>query len=387
MDRIRSHIVRILCLSAFAALVAGFCLARPLSLHPRQARGEARPATSGSSRSQALPRSVGDVVIPSDERYAYLSERFRQLVAESYAIAGGGKPDGFYTYMDKACRSSPHGLADKDNLALPELLRSRRAQLSHISDAAKRTRSEIAACEWLHHLVKSAIPRFSLDRGFEFHNVVRFGERQCFLQSVLIAGLLQETGVDAGVVIVYRNERGEESNNGHAVALVKLSDGTDVIVDASDPDPFAPHRGLFVRTSDYAYAVPAYEAGSSRIAVYVLPSNGRRLAPAQVRTLDFAFLRSQFYYYRGEREPGGIMSSGRRASGLRESERCLRTSVELCPANPLATYMLGRVYLAEGKVGQARTALQTTYRLYERFGWVPEGPRQYLAQANGRHPS
>ena len=62
----------------------------------------------------------------------------------------------------------------------------------------------------------------------------RSGQRQCFLQSVLIAGLLQRMGISAGVAMVYRNPRGEESNNGHAVTLVKLPDGDDLVADAAE---------------------------------------------------------------------------------------------------------------------------------------------------------
>jgi hypothetical protein len=235
---------------------------------------------------------------------------------------------------------------------------------------------------WLHRMVKSTIPRFSLDRGFEFCSVVRYGERQCFLQAVLIAGLLQRSGVRAGVAMVYRNLHGQETNNGHAVTLVRLSDGRDLIVDASDPEPFARQQGLYVRAGGYRYVDPVYEGRTGRIASYrTVPEKGK-LSPAQVRTLDLAFIRSQFWYYRGERREGGLLSRAKTPAGLAAAAADLRKSVSLCPRNPLAVYMLGRVYHAQGKAEEAHRLFERAHRLYAAAGWVPAGPRQYLALTN-----
>jgi hypothetical protein len=233
----------------------------------------------------------------------------------------------------------------------------------------------------VHRVVKGTIPRFSLDRGFEFCNVVRYGERQCFLQAVLIAGLLQRMGVPAGIAMVYRNIQGQETNNGHAVTLVRLADGRDLIVDASDPEPFARQQGLFVRVNDYQYADPIYEGASGKIVAYRSVPGRARLAPRQVRTLDLPFIRSQFAYYRGERRTGGLLARAKTRSGLAAAEKDLRTSVAFCPRNPLAVYMLGRARLAQGRTQDARPILQRAHDLYARFGWVPPGPRQYLAAA------
>ena len=62
---------------------------------------------------------------------------------------------------------------------------------------------------------------------------------------MIIAGLAQDMGVNAGVVMVYKNIEGAPTNNGHAVALFKLAEGKDIIVDASDPIPFVEQKGLF----------------------------------------------------------------------------------------------------------------------------------------------
>jgi len=57
------------------------------------------------------------------------------------------------------------------------------------------------------------------------------------------------------------------------------------------------------------------------------------------------FIQSQFWYYRGERAPGGLLAEKSDDGWPRRRTRCA-PSVRLCPKNPLAVYMLGRVYYA-----------------------------------------
>ncbi|HEU4754638.1 MAG TPA: tetratricopeptide repeat protein, partial [Armatimonadota bacterium] len=201
-------------------------------------------------------------------------------------------------------------------------------------------------------------------------------ERQCFLQSVLISGLLQEMGMDAGVVMVSRNEKGQDTNNGHAVSLLKLPDGTDILVDASDPQPFARQQGLFVvEKGSYRYVLPAFESASPVIRQYTTVARHRTLTPREVRTLDTAFLRSQFDYYRGERAPGGLIVGKKSPAGLESAASYLRASLQHCPGNPLSAFVLGRVYRAQGKSAEAERQFRSAYALYTRYGWVPAGPR------------
>jgi tetratricopeptide (TPR) repeat protein len=183
----------------------------------------------------------------------------------------------------------------------------------------------------------------------------------------------------AGVAMVYRNIRGEYTNNGHAVVVLKLPDGRDIIVDASDPEPFARHKGLFVREKDYLYVEPIYARDSDAILAYKASSGKGNIATSRVRTLDFAFINSQFWYYRGERAPGGLFSGTRTKEGLRASEIALQMSVRLNPGNPLAVFMLGRVLLAEGDTKQAKSCLDKAIELYSRYGWIPEGPKQFYS--------
>ena len=128
------------------------------------------------------------------------------------------------------------------------------------------------------------LPKFSLDRGFEFHHAVGNRERQCFLQSVLMAGLLQRMGAEAGVVMIFKSQLGQTSNLGHAAVVLKLSSGRDVIVDASDPTPFIPHQGVFARVSGYRFLTPVYAMDSPQIVSYRVMSGKFQIAARQLRT-------------------------------------------------------------------------------------------------------
>jgi hypothetical protein len=311
--------------------------------------------------------------------YPYRGARFTQLVADSYRECGGVGAQAFYDWLDKTYESSAVRCPGAESLSLAELLAAKKREFAGIADAAERARAETSFCAYLHKLVKAVIPRFSLDRGFEFANVVQYGERQCLLQSVLIVGLLQAAGVDAGAAMVYRNIQGVPTNNGHVVPVVKLSNGHDILVDASDPEPFVHQRGLMVRCEGYCYVEPVYNR-ADEISGYRTTAGNKKIEPARVKTLDYDFVRSQFYFYRGERAPGGFLAPSKTHAGLAASEKQLRTSVRICPRNPLAVYVLGKVCLAEGHRQEARGLLQRAYKLYSQFGWVPAGARQSLAQ-------
>ena len=327
-------------------------------------------------------RAAGEARQHAAEKYAYHSARFTELLRESNrVVCEPGERHDFYRWMDRAYRSNHARLPGERSPSLEAALRAERQRLRRIA-RAKRTDAEVALAASLHRLVKTIIPKFSLERGFEFCNVIECGERQCLLQSVLIASLLQDAGVDAGTVMVYRNPSGEESNNGHVVVLMKLPNGRDLLVDASDKEPFVRHQGLFVRSGGYRYVKPVYARDSDEIAHYQTTSENAEVGTARVRPLDFAFVRSQFWYYRGERVEGGLLSAKKTQAGLEAAARYLRTSVRVCPENPLAVYMLGRVHWSQGRAEQARKQFNAADALYSRFGWIPEGPQEYRALAN-----
>ena len=296
---------------------------------------------------------------------------FQSFVAESFRVAGARNPataaHSFFAYMGSA---------------IPASMDAAKPRLSRIANVKERASAERALCVNLHKAIKKQSPRFSLDRGFEFANTVKRGERQCFLQSVVIASLLQRAGVPAGVVMVSRNERGAYCNNGHAVTVARLADGTDIIVDASDPTPFMTHRGLMVRVpalGGYAYVEPVYDA-AHRITAYRSLRGKTTLAPPAIALLDVPFLRSQFTYYRGERTPGGLFTPPLvQPAGLARSETWLKQSVSECPQNPLAVYMLGRVQERQGNRAAAKRSYSDAYALYTRYGWVPDEETRALA--------
>lgn len=324
--------------------------------------------------------------LPFDTRYPYHSAAFTRFVADSYRAAGTGKPDAFYRWMDHARQrgAAPFSATNGD---WSGVLAAERRALARLADPAARAQREIALCVRLHRTIKMIIPRFSLDRGFEFTNTVKFGERQCFLQSVTIAGMLQSMDIEAGVVMVNHNIAGQPTNNGHAVTLVRLANGQDVLVDASDPEPFAKQRGLFVAMpgGEDAYVAPVYALNSAKIPTFTLVRGNRRITPRLVGPLPVAFLRSQFDYYRGERAPGGILAKNKTTAGLEASARFLRAAVREYPRNPLAVYQLGRVYVRQSKTEAARAQFASALRLYQGFGWVPPGARgEAMAAAQAR---
>jgi hypothetical protein len=126
---------------------------------------------------------------------------------------------------------------------------------------------------------------------------------------------------------------------------------------------------------------PVYGSDSHSITGYRLASGSGTIKATRLRPLDLVFLRSQFWYYRGERAKGGLLS-GKTRQGLRAAEEALRASVQICPRNALAVYMLGRVYLAAGNLTAARWLFHVAHKGYSQLGWVPLGPRQYLALAD-----
>lgn len=310
------------------------------------------------------------------EAYPYGSEMFMRFVSDSYREADSGRTRDFYVWMDTACGQSRlcapgSGLADA--MAPP-----RQAALNAALSPPKRAQAEMALAATLHHWIKSSMPIFSLQEGFEFANVARRRERQCLLQSVLLAALLQQAGVDAGVVMVNKNVDGRTSNNGHCVTLLKLADGTDVLVDASDRQPFVRHQGLFAKDAilkDYRYVEPVFVGSGPIIASYRTPDHAISLAARPIRPLDTDFLRSQFDYYRGERTAHGLLDTHPTDDGLAKEAHYLRSSVHACPQNPLPVYMLGRVEWRRTHAREARRQLARAARLYQGAGWIPGGLR------------
>lgn len=282
-------------------------------------------------------------------KFSYGSVAFRTFVQDSLPNEDGT----FFRWFEESLRQSGYG-------GVNALL------------ASEKDPEKLAAK--LHAAIKKAIPKFSLDRGFEFRETVSRGERQCFLQSALLAGLMQRAGYDAGVAMVWKNQLGATSNNGHAVPLIRTKQG-DLIVDCSDPEPFMKHQGLYLRDGKGAYRFVQPQYDGVRIVGYQPLSGGSLTAQG----LGLDFLRSQFDYYRGERAPGGFLAAPKTASGLAASARYLERAQRECAENALAVYVLGRVYARQGKMELARAQYERAARLYRAAGWVPPGMKDALA--------
>ncbi|WP_353513536.1 hypothetical protein [Thermus sp. LT1-2-5] len=284
------------------------------------------------------------------------SPAFATLVQDSYREVPGAPP--FRAWWEEAYR---HAFGQ----TLQEALR-RQAKAPPLQ-----------AATWAFQAIKRLLPRFSLEEGYEFAYAARKGERQCLLQAVLVQGLLEEAGFRAGVYMVYENPEGKRSNLGHAVAVLRLGN-RDYLVDPSEPTPFPRHRGLLVATAQgLRFAEPQY-GGDGAILAY--RTREGTLTPTQVEPLPFAYVRSQFYYYRGEQAKGGVLRGPRSPQGLARSEAMLRKAVALAPENPLALYLLGLALGKEGKAGEAKEALRRAAALYQTYGWVPPGVEAALSK-------
>ncbi|MEZ0321398.1 MAG: hypothetical protein ABWJ63_05690 [Thermus sp.] len=274
---------------------------------------------------------------------------FATLVQDSYREVQGAPP--FLPWWESAYRR-----------AFGESLEGAMARLAKAPP--------LEAAPWAFRVIKGLLPRFSLEEGYEFAYAARKGERQCLLQAVLVQGLLEGAGFRAGVYMVYENPEGKRSNLGHAVAVLRLGK-RDYLVDPSEPTPFARHRGLFLVTPrGYRFAEPIYAEDGGILAYRVREGT---LPPKAVQPLPFPYLRSQFYYYRGEQAKGGVLRGPRSEEGLARSEAMLRRAVALAPENPLAQHLLALTLLKEGRRAEARTLEAQALALYRDYGWVPPG--------------
>lgn len=297
--------------------------------------------------------------------FSYEGPVFDAFVQDSYRVAG--KPSAwkeFYQTMD--ARGVKAGIGTWDSWVAGH----------HAKGTAEDARE---AGEQVWKRVKKTITKFSLDRGFEFSNVVDTDERQCYLQSILVSGVLQKAGYQAGVAMVWSNPKGQTSNNGHAVAVVRTK-GKDLVIDCSEPKPVEVHKGLFMRQAGtYVYLLPQY-TDDGWITGYARPGiEGHVLPASQMTLLDLPFLKSQFDYYRGERAIGGVIAKDKTAEGLAASERFYRKSLDECSSNPLTRAMLARTLGLEGKMREAEAERQKVLTEYSAFGWTPDEVRKPVA--------
>jgi hypothetical protein len=321
------------------------------------------------------------------DSYPYGSEQFDAYIRNSYAETGRGYYKEFYAWMntsytswrDNAVQNDIFPFTGAEKLGFMEMCNWAHRQLTGETDAAAREKQELKLSIGVHTIIKGTITRFSLQRGYEFANVVQYGERQCFLQSVLIASILQSAGMEAGVVMVYKNERGEESNNGHAVVLARLTGNEDVLVDASEATPFAKHQGLFCNSADgTVYVEPQYDETGIYIISYNRASGAGTMERNAIRCQGLPFLESMFDVYRGEWIAGGFHDSMKTREGLGLAGKYFMRGIKVCPENPLAAYFCGRVQEELKENELARAYFIQAQRLYQKSGWLPEGLKERL---------
>lgn len=327
---------------------------------------------------------------PTPASISFGGPNMQRLAADSYRLAGLGGT--FDEWLASAYQKAgvPLGGAlggATTNRHLMADLKARRTALL-AADPAQRDQLARETGVWAHRFIKKAIPRFSLERGFEFASVARTGERQCLLQSVLIAGLLQRTGLQAGLEMVWKSQSGQESNLGHVTGVLRLPSGAgDVMVDASEPDPTARHQGVLAwAEGQYRFLLPVYTP-QDRITAYRWAGGAAQFKPSQVTFLSLTYVRSQFDYYRAERAPGGILGTGTgRATlgGLKLSEARLQSALSAEPNNALAAGVLGNVWRKQGRVAEAKAQYLRAGALYQAQGHVPAGVQANLAWASAK---
>lgn len=326
------------------------------------------------------PAHAASAPAPADLRYG--GTNFGALAAESYKLAG---LDGQFTdWLDAAYQKA--GLPLAGGKTLTAGLDARRAALS-AARGAEKDRLARETATWAHTFIKKVVPKFSLERGYEFASIPKTGERQCLLQSTIIAGLLQRAGLDAGLVMVWKSQSGQESNLGHVTSVLRLPGGSgDLEVDASEPDPTATHSGLLAWVGGGYRFVEAKFGQNNLITGYGRSDGQGTVKPAALTFLSLNYVRSQFDYYRGERATGGVLGTGTgkaTAAGLASSERFLRRALREEPANALAASVLGNVLRKQGKDDEARTQFRAAGRLYAAQGRTPAGVQANVSWAGG----
>lgn len=316
---------------------------------------------------------------PADLTYG--GSNFRALAAESYRLAG--LSGDFGSWLNAAYQKAGVPLAG--GKTLNEALDQRRAELAAAKSPAQKDALAHDTAAWAHRFVKKVVPKFSLERGFEFASIVKTGERQCLLQSTIIAGLLQGAGLPSGLVMVWKNMSGQESNLGHVTSVLRLPSGAgDVQVDASEPEPFATHQGLLAWVGGgYRFVTPTF-GKAGLMTAYTRQGGQGAVKSTDLTFLSLGYVRSQYDYYRAERAPGGVLGTGggkATPAGLRVSESYLRKALDEEPRNALAAGVLGTVLRKEGHDAEARAQYRAAAALYAAQGHTPASVSANLAWA------
>lgn len=305
--------------------------------------------------------------------HPYGGPELDRWVRESFALHNIPRHRDFYVGFESAWQKS-------SGESLPAWIARTRTALAQVrgESRARREARLVLALEEAHRHLKRAIPRFSLDRGFEFALTHRLGERQCFLQSVLLDSILHGAGIRSGTVMVYRNPQGAESNLGHACNLVKVGDHRFVLIDASHSAAKILHQGLYLRVAgEYRFVRPREANG---VIVGWQFESGDALRPAHsINPLDRDYLDSMFDYYRGERVPEGLLSAKPTAAGLRQSIDFLSASVRHSGHNPLAMFQLARAHSKAGQHDAAREHAARAIAIYRRGGFTPGSVTAFAA--------
>ncbi len=110
--------------------------------------------------------------------YAYGSSCMDLFVLDSYNELGQSNVNEFYEWMEESYRTwRDHEKAagtfpfkEAENLDLKGFCAWAKSHLRSMGDVKERQEEERTISKELHHLIKAIIPKFSLQRGYEFHS-------------------------------------------------------------------------------------------------------------------------------------------------------------------------------------------------------------------------
>ena len=115
-----------------------------------------------------------------DQTCPYSGERFKSITRDSYKYMRSGKPDEFYRWMERSYKTHYKHLLNAENTSLNLYLIKEKQYLTNIKNKKEKANMEMQLGGCLHKYIKSAITKFSLERGFEFYNTVSLGRAAVF---------------------------------------------------------------------------------------------------------------------------------------------------------------------------------------------------------------
>lgn len=313
----------------------------------------------------------------SPATFRYENAEFRGIVADSYRVTRKGSPTKFYRIIESRLRQQ----VGKPWL---KFAWERRYAQNRITDLEKRAEFQEQTIEIIHRAVRAIAPKSDRYSGFEFAYMASRKTRDALSQTVLAATLLQDCGIKAGVTVVFKRSGGDYVNFDYPVAIAKLANYRDRLVDLTTSIVSPQHLGvLLVNQENYDYIAlsPSYERQTGRIEAYVKQTGTRpTLSARYTSTLDINYVDSLFDVNRALFIKDGLKSLTPSDSALKLTISYLKRAIEKCGENAISTHLLAQTYELLGDRNQAGSYFRDAYSMYQRYGFVPEGVEASMAR-------